>query len=405
MAAVQLTTCTWPRRVSRLRRLRTASLPTTQSRERVCSIAASTTMTCSPESASVTLASISWPTTSVSFGRWSNRAQADRAGGQRERARIDGGDPQHRHEDPPPGGQLDDQAEHPRRVGVHPQRHDEVAHLADALTIGPDDGSPAIGATKSRSPPMGQSLLRRAGAHPSAMSRGLAWVRNQSRRVPSCGTACQHHRQARTQDKPTSMRSAARDVPAPPPPFVSRRAGIQPEVHRQGPHAQPRPGLPRPGGRLRAAGQAGRPQDDRRGAQRGRLGEQDPRRAGQRLDHRVDLPRRHRGRGGRRGQPRRDHAAEGADRGPGRGPRHAAHADREGHGLRGRQDRDRGPDRERQGPDQRRRDRHRVPARRDDHLRPGRLHGVDQHEVAGGGGAAARVRRRRRLPPHPHVRS
>ena len=49
-------------------------------------------------------------------------AQADRAGGQRDRARVDRGDPQHRHEDPPPGGQLDDHAEHPRRAGVHPQR-------------------------------------------------------------------------------------------------------------------------------------------------------------------------------------------------------------------------------------------------------------------------------------------
>ena len=49
------------------------------------------------------------------------------------------------------------------------------------------------------------------------------------------------------------------------------------------------------------------------------------------------------------------------------------------------------------------RDRHGVAAGRDDHLRSGRLHGVDQHEVAGGGRAAAGLRRGRRLPPHPHV--
>ena len=35
------------------------------------------------------------------------------------------------------------------------------------------------------------------------------------------------------------------------------------------------------------------------------------------------------------------------------------------------------------------------------HLRPGRLHGVDQHEVARRRRAAARLRRRRRLPLHP----
>ena len=39
----------------------------------------------------------------------------------------------------------------------------------------------------------------------------------------------------------------------------------------------------------------------------------------------------------------------------------------------------------------------------DDHLRARRLHGVDQHEVAGGGRAAARLRRGRCLPPHPDV--
>ena len=102
-------------------------------------------------------------------------------------------------------------------------------------------------------------------------------------------------------------------------------------------------------------------------------------------------------------QPRRDHAAQGADPRADRRPRPADDAGREGDGLRARQDRHRGADRERVGAHQRQRDRHGLPARRDDHLRPRRLHGVDQHEVAGGGGAAARLRRGRRLPPHPHV--
>ena len=56
------------------------------------------------------------------------------------------------------------------------------------------------------------------------------------------------------------------------PPVLPGGAGLQPEVHRQGPDPARRPGLPRPRGRVRAAGQARRPQDDRGGAQRGRLG-------------------------------------------------------------------------------------------------------------------------------------
>ena len=42
-----------------------------------------------------------------------------------------------------------------------------------------------------------------------------------------------------------------------------------------------------------------------------------------------------------------------------------------------------------------------VAAGRDGHLRPGRLHGQHQHEVAGRRRAAAGLRRRRRLPLHP----
>ena len=58
--------------MSRDRRARTASLHTTQSRDRVGSIAASTTTTSSPDSRSRTCASRSWPTSSVSLGRWAN---------------------------------------------------------------------------------------------------------------------------------------------------------------------------------------------------------------------------------------------------------------------------------------------------------------------------------------------
>jgi hypothetical protein len=115
---------------------------------------------------------------------------------------------------------------------------------------------------------------------------------------------------------------------------------------------------------------------------------QGPRRAGQRLDDALDLPGRHRGGRGCRRQPRLHHAAEGADRrarcraGP------AADPDREDHGLRGRPHRHRGADRERPRPDERRRHRRRRPRawRRSSSAR--RLHGLDQHEVAGGGRAA-----------------
>ncbi len=114
----------------------------------------------------------------------------------------------------------------------------------------------------------------------------------------------------------------------------------------------------------------------------------------------MDVPRCRDGRRGRGPQPRLHHAAEGPGRPAGRRARPAADADREDDGLRGRQDRHRGADRERPGPEQRQRDRDGLPARRDDHLRPGRLHGVDQHEVAGRGRAAARLPGGR-LPLHP----
>ena len=66
-------------------------------------------------------------------------------------------------------------------------------------------------------------------------------------------------------------------------------------------------------------------------------------------------------------------------------------------------DRHRGADRERARPDQRRRHRGGLPAGRDDHLRAGRLHGLDQHEEPGRRRAAAGLRRGRRLPLHPHA--
>ena len=134
------TTCTWPRRPRRPRRARTASA------------------TDDPVPGPGLLdgrvdhdrlrAGVGQPDRGVEqladeqrlVGTLAEAAQAHRAGGQRDRAGVDRGDPQHRHEDPPAGGQLDDQAEHPRRAGVHPQGRDEVAHLADALAVRSEHG-------------------------------------------------------------------------------------------------------------------------------------------------------------------------------------------------------------------------------------------------------------------------
>ncbi len=73
VTARQGITRTSGRRVRRVRRARTASRPTTQSRVRVGSIAASTTITSSPVSAMRTGASRSWPTTRVSLTRCEKR--------------------------------------------------------------------------------------------------------------------------------------------------------------------------------------------------------------------------------------------------------------------------------------------------------------------------------------------
>ena len=140
MTARHDTTRTSCRRVSRVRRGRTASRPTTQSRVRVGSIAASTTITSSPVSSSRTGASSSWPTTRVSLSRWVKRRRLTDPVASVIAAGVDAGDPQHRHEDPPPRRELDDEAEHPRRVGVDPQGRDDVADLADPLAVRAEDG-------------------------------------------------------------------------------------------------------------------------------------------------------------------------------------------------------------------------------------------------------------------------
>ena len=73
-----------------------------------------------PVSAIRTGASSSWPTTSTSLGRCSNRRRLTEPVASVTAPGSMRGDPQHRHEDPPPRRHLDDQAEHPRRVARRP---------------------------------------------------------------------------------------------------------------------------------------------------------------------------------------------------------------------------------------------------------------------------------------------
>ena len=165
-------------------------------------------------------------------------------------------------------------------------------------------------------------------------------------------------------------------TPALRPPLLPRRAGQQPQDAGQGAGAARRPGVPRPRGRGRAAGQGRRARQHRRGAERGRLGRQDPGGAGQRLTTQWtyrDVIEVVEGAGANLDC---DHAAQGADR-----RRRCTALDllltqiEKTIGLEVGPDRHRGADRERRGPGRGRRHRRRVAARRDDHLRPGRLHG------------------------------
>ena len=283
-----------------------------------------------------------------------------------------------------------------------------VAHPADPLAVGPVERAARPAARRKRDRvATSESLVRwppDAGAERSPAAHVRAGVacepgESGSPHSASAPIACQHPRH-----QPTRRSPRASDDPHPSPPVLSGGAGVQPEVHRQGPHAARRPGLPRPRGRVRAAGQAGRPQDHRRGAERGRLG-------------------------------RARSASSASTTGPPSGPTATS----------SRSSRARAPTSTRSCCRRCRPPSRCValdllltqiektmgyevgrigieaqienalgltnvnaiatasPAHRDDHLRPGRLHGLDQHEVAGGRRAAARLRRRRRLPPHPHV--
>ena len=75
-------------------------------------------------------------------GSLGERAEVDLPGGQRHRGGVDGGDPQHRHEDAAPRADADDQPEHARRPRTHGHRAHRVAHPADPLPVRSEDGQP-----------------------------------------------------------------------------------------------------------------------------------------------------------------------------------------------------------------------------------------------------------------------
>ena len=73
-------------------------------------------------------------------GALGERAEVDLAGGQRDRSGVDGGDPQHGHEDAASGPDADDEAQHPRRPRPHGDGRDGVAHPADVLAVRAENG-------------------------------------------------------------------------------------------------------------------------------------------------------------------------------------------------------------------------------------------------------------------------
>src|SRR5262249_19027875 len=57
-------------------------------------------------------------------------------------AGVDVGHPGHRHEDAAPAEHLGDEAEHPRLARLGPDRHHDVAHLADLVALRVEDRQP-----------------------------------------------------------------------------------------------------------------------------------------------------------------------------------------------------------------------------------------------------------------------
>ena len=140
--SVQPTTCTGARRTIRLVRSRTASRETTQSRLRVRSIADVDHDRRTGGGGQLHLDAEQLADQPQLQRPLLEPAQAHRPGGQRDRVRFQAADPQHRHEDRPPGRQLDDQSEHPGGFAIQPQGHHDVPDLADRLATRPEHRQP-----------------------------------------------------------------------------------------------------------------------------------------------------------------------------------------------------------------------------------------------------------------------
>ncbi len=174
-----------------------------------------------------------------------------------------------------------------------------------------------------------QAPVARLTATPGRVEHlGRALGRRQRRRLPRPARA-----RPRPPGRPAGRRRDLKEDRCPAParaPLPAVRAGDagQQRAHvREGRPLGRRPGLPRPGGRLRARRQGGRQGDRGGGADRARLGRHGPGRAHQRARHPVVPRRRHRGRHRRPRRARRADRAQGAH-GPGRlvgrRPAHAA---------------------------------------------------------------------------------
>ena len=94
-------------------------------------------------------------------------APVQRARSEHDRAGLDARDPAHRHEDAPPGD-LDQQAEHPRRLSAQPQRDDHVTNAADRVPVGVQHEHTGEAGAKDPS---------RGGAHASDPSMGAGYRR------------------------------------------------------------------------------------------------------------------------------------------------------------------------------------------------------------------------------------
>src|SRR5690606_19341009 len=102
-------------------------------------------------------------------------AHVERPGGQGDRARLDPRHPQHRHEDPPPGGQLHDQADGARGLSADAEPGDDVPHPADRLAVRAENRQ--AGEPGDEHPGRGCHAVRLRSSRPIRRSSGRVCAR------------------------------------------------------------------------------------------------------------------------------------------------------------------------------------------------------------------------------------